>query len=112
MRPAGYSPRVMLRLARHLVSFLIVLAPVAVAAPAASAFLDEYCADCHDSDTKKGGLDLTALPWNLEERSSFDEWVKVFDLVSDGHMPPPKKKTRPDSATARAFLVKIGDALR
>src|SRR5438093_1193595 len=102
----------MLRSVRPLLLLLFLAAPVMAAAPSSRAFLEEYCTDCHDAESKKGGLDLTSLAWNLEERSSFDEWVKVFDLVSEGHMPPPKKKTRPDSATARAFLAKIGDALR
>ena len=25
------------------------------------AFIEKYCTECHDADSKKGGLDLTAL---------------------------------------------------
>jgi hypothetical protein len=29
--------------------------------PAAKSFIENNCADCHDSTTKEAGLDLTAL---------------------------------------------------
>jgi len=100
----------MLLFARHLFSLLFVGAAMADV-PSSRVFLEEHCTDCHDAETKKGGLDLTALAWDLEERSSFDEWVKVFDLVSKGEMPP-KKKARPEAAATRAFLARIGNELR
>jgi hypothetical protein len=31
--------------------------------------------ECHDSESKKGGVDLASLEWNLERRGSFDSWV-------------------------------------
>ena len=78
------------------------------AAPAASSeaplppFLEKNCIDCHDSDSKKGNLDLTALgaKFNLEA------WVKIHDRVRDGEMPPPKK-AHPDAASVQAFLTSI-----
>ena len=91
--------------------FSILLAPIASAAMAPSEFIEQYCADCHDADEKKGGLDLASLPWDLEKRSNFDEWVKVVDLVAKGEMPP-KKKARPDAGAAHAFLAGIGGELR
>ncbi len=27
----------------------------------ATAFIEQHCADCHDGETKKGGLDLVSL---------------------------------------------------
>ncbi len=83
----------------------------AKAAPAPNAFLEKYCADCHDADEKKGGLDLSSLPWDLENRENFDEWVKVVDLVAKGEMPP-KKKERPETGATHAFLAGIGNELR
>lgn len=79
--------------------------------PEIAAFLDDHCADCHDGASKKGGLDLTALGWDLQRRESFETWVKVFDALNDGVMPP-KKKPRPDPAAARAFLASLGGELR
>lgn len=90
---------------------LLACTPAVQALPATNAFLEEHCVDCHDSDLKKGGLDLTALEWNPEKRESFDSWVKVFDMLERGMMPP-KKKPRPDAAAAQAFLVSIGNELR
>src|SRR4051812_38484509 len=92
--------------------FLLPLAPISgVAAMTPAAFIEEYCANCHDADEKKGGLDLTSLAWDLEKRSNFDEWVKVVDFVAERHMPP-KKKARPETAAAHAFLEGLGDELR
>jgi Protein of unknown function (DUF1592)/Protein of unknown function (DUF1588)/Protein of unknown function (DUF1587)/Protein of unknown function (DUF1585)/Protein of unknown function (DUF1595) len=81
------------------------------AAQTRDAFIEQYCADCHDGETKKGGLELTGLQWDLEKRSNFDEWVKVFDRVTKGEMPP-KKKERPDPAATTAFLSGVGQDLR
>jgi hypothetical protein len=96
---------------RNFFAFLLLCVPASAAAPKVAAFTDEYCADCHDTETKKGGLDLTSFAWNPEQRPNFDEWVKVFDLVSKGEMPP-KKKSRPDEKAAREFLANIGNELR
>lgn len=85
----------------------LISAPLAKASQERNAFIEQYCADCHDHETKKGGLDLTALQWDLEKRPNFDEWVKVFDRVTKGEMPP-KKKARPDAAAETAFLAGIG----
>ncbi|MHA3775407.1 DUF1592 domain-containing protein [Verrucomicrobiota bacterium sgz303538] len=84
--------------------------PVFQAVSATTEFLDEYCVECHDAETKKGGIDLTALEWNMTRRESFDSWVKVFDVLKKGEMPP-KKRERPDTEATRAFLSGIGDEL-
>jgi len=96
---------------RRLFPLLIALAPGAFAASKPADFIEQHCADCHDTETKKGGLDLTSLGWNLDERENFDRWVKIVDAVSKGEMPP-KKKARPDAAAASAFLTNIGGELR
>ena len=101
----------MLPLVRRLLLLLIAVSPGANAAAVPSAFIEQYCADCHDADEKKGGLDLTSLAWNLDERENFDRWVKVVDAVTKGEMPP-KKKGRPEPADASAFLGNIGGELR
>ena len=66
-------------------------------------FFEKHCTECHDSDVKKGGLDLTALQWKPEDRANFDTWVKIADRVSDGEMPP-AKKPRPDAAALKIFV--------
>src|SRR5258708_83428 len=38
-------------------------------------FLDSHCLECHDAQTKKGGLDLTRLKFDLKSPTNFSEWV-------------------------------------
>ncbi len=71
--------------------------------PQVSAFFDKHCTECHDAETKKGDLDLTALKFDLQDSKAFAMWVKVHDRVSEGEMPP-KKKKQPEPAVVSAFL--------
>ncbi|NDA65922.1 MAG: hypothetical protein EBY09_04655 [Verrucomicrobia bacterium] len=73
----------------------------AVAAPAE--FFGRHCIDCHDAETKKGGLDLTALALKVGDSANFATWVKVHDRVANGEMPP-KKKARPPAEATCALL--------
>jgi hypothetical protein len=66
-------------------------------------FIASHCLDCHDTETKKGNLDLTALRFDTDDPKAFAAWVTVHDRVRDGEMPP-KKKAQPDAATRAAFL--------
>lgn len=54
-------------------------------------FLDQQCLACHDTETKKGGLALDKLAFDLEDAKNFDQWLRVFDRVDKGEMPPPNK---------------------
>ena len=65
------------------------------------AFLQKHCTECHDAETKKGGLDLTALRTDFGKEDEFHRWVKVYDRMLSGEMPP-KKQPRPAPADARA----------
>lgn len=71
-------------------------------------FVSKYCVDCHDSETKKANLDLTALKWDLN--SAFSTWALVDDRVARGEMPPAKKK-RPAEADLRSFTNYLSKAL-
>ena len=66
--------------------------------------IGNYCTDCHDADEKKGGLDLEALEWKPDDRANLEKWVKVYDFVDKGEMPPKKRKQRPEAAEAEEFL--------
>ena len=70
-------------------------------------FLDQHCMDCHDADTKKGALDLSALPTDGADAASLKKWVRVFDRVAAGEMPPPKKK-QPSEDAVREFMGTLG----
>src|SRR5688500_2251191 len=65
-------------------------------------FIEAHCASCHDDVEKKGGLDLTVLALNPQDPKNFAAWVKVYDRVSTGEMPP-KKKPRPPAAEMERF---------
>jgi hypothetical protein len=71
-------------------------------------FLDQHCMDCHDSDAKKGGLDLTALSTDGADAAALKKWVRVFDRVGTGEMPPPKRKSQPSQEAVRAFIATLG----
>lgn len=66
---------------------------VAVPKSVQSSF-DEHCLECHDAETKKGGLNLEQLGTQFREPAQFDTWLKVHDRIRAGEMPP-KKKARP-----------------
>jgi hypothetical protein len=95
---------------------LIVLGPAHASGAAdlagqAQAFFSENCFICHDADTKKGGLDLSALGWKPNDILAFDRWVEVFDKVDKQKMPPPSRK-RPDPAARAKFLEVLRTELR
>lgn len=83
---------------------LVSAPPASAADKGREAFLDQYCIECHDADTKKGNLDLTSLKFDLKNPKPFAEWVKVHDRVRDGEMPPKKKKTQPAQEEVKTFL--------
>jgi Protein of unknown function (DUF1592)/Protein of unknown function (DUF1588)/Protein of unknown function (DUF1585)/Protein of unknown function (DUF1587)/Protein of unknown function (DUF1595)/Planctomycete cytochrome C len=58
-------------------------------------FLERYCYECHDADTKKGDLDLTSLKQDFTDPRLFEKWEKVHDVIAKDEMPPKKKKRPP-----------------
>lgn len=84
-------------------------APAAV--PAFQPFLDQHCLECHDTETKKGGLDLSALSTDGADAAALKKWVQVFDRVAAGEMPPPQKKEQPSQDAMRDFMAALGGDL-
>lgn len=97
-------------------SFIAVLAALLLQSAGAAVpdqlqpFLDKHCVDCHDADSKKGNLDLTALSFDLHNPKEFTAWVNVYDRVANGEMPP-KKKPKPEAAAAKAFTSGLSASL-
>src|SRR3954447_9844016 len=88
-----------------------VVAPRGEAAPGGlDRFIGKHCVECHDAETKKGGLDLVALKFNPGEPANFATWVTIHDRVSAGEMPP-KKQARPAPAELRLFTNSLSSAL-
>src|SRR6266536_4154160 len=91
---------------------LFALTPGRAVAPRGDigTFVEKYCSDCHDAETKKGGLDLTALKLEPDNPTNFALWVKVHDRVANGEMPP-KKKARPEQTELEAFTRTLSSSL-
>lgn len=66
-------------------------------------FLSENCIRCHSDEACEGGLDLKQLKFDLKVSELFEKWVRVYDLVASGQMPP-NSEPRPSSNTSKAFL--------
>ena len=75
-----------------------------------SQFFSKHCVECHDADTKKGNLDLTALKPNFADAENFARWVKVHDRIESGEMPP-KKKARPPAKDTAVVVKGLRESL-
>src|SRR6185437_5926606 len=91
--------------------FCGTVAPAADLPTAARTFINARCTECHDSDSKKGGLDLTTLPVQLDDPASESRWILVHDRVMRGEMPPKEKTTPPPANERQAFLKSMGGFL-
>ena len=56
-------------------------------------FLESYCLDCHDEETKKGNISLENLREVSAESASL--WKRVWEQVALKEMPPRKKSSQP-----------------
>lgn len=80
--------------------------------PAMRTLIKQHCAECHDAETKKGDLDLTALSFALSDRSVLETWLAVVEQVDSGDMPPAKKVERPSTSAVTAALTPLRAALK
>ena len=99
-----------MRLIFALVGALAGAAQLSAAAALDPKFFAAHCTECHDAQTKKGNLDLTALPADFADAENFARWVKVHDRLEFGEMPP-KKKSRPSAKETAATLKTLREAL-
>src|SRR4051794_17661633 len=74
-------------------------------------FLEEHCFGCHGDETQKGGLRLDTLGQQLDEAKIFGQWADVYERVSTGEMPPPKRKSQPSPDARSAFVNEVKRAL-
>lgn len=65
-------------------------------------FFEQHCYECHDDLSTKGGLDLTALPTDLSDEANLVDWIRIYDRVAAGEMPP-KEEPRPGEDQITAF---------
>lgn len=71
-----------------LLVLMLRLASQAAVPTRLAALIEQSCVECHDKDTAKGSLDLTALSFDLNDRSVSERWVRIHDRVESGEMPP------------------------
>ena len=56
-------------------------------------FIDDYCLDCHDAETKKGNVSLENLTTVSADNASM--WKRIWEQVALKEMPPRKKTNQP-----------------
>src|SRR5688500_4443664 len=98
-------------------AFAAVLIALALAAQASAndlkpgaTFLKRHCADCHEGKSAEGNLDLAALSHDLADSRTQQRWVRIFDRVKAGEMPP-KDADKPKHDETAAFLRSTGSWL-
>ena len=110
-RKACNRARTLIRLA---VVFLLSVsfAQGALVPDSVMSMIDTRCSSCHNDEDKKGELDLTSpsLLSLTSEPKNFALWVKIFDRVNSGEMPP-KPKPRPSAAELTAFTETLSATL-
>ncbi len=84
--------------------------PAAELPPQVGAFFAAHCVSCHDAQTKKGGLDLAALPPAFDDPATVARWVRLYDRVKAGEMPPASRPRPPQTETGLA-LQAVADTL-
>ncbi len=65
-------------------------------------FFEAHCYECHDELSEKGGLDLYAISTDLSDPAILEKWVRIYDRVAHGEMPPKDKKA-PTNGEKRLF---------
>lgn len=52
------------------------------------ALFQKYCFDCHDTQSKEGGVDLEELSFDLNTVEAAERWQKILGALNSGEMPP------------------------
>jgi hypothetical protein len=73
-------------------------------------FFENHCYECHDDVSEKGGLDLYSLSTDLTDPGTMQKWVRIFDRVADGEMPP-EDEPQPNASERSAFSQLLGQPL-
>lgn len=71
------------------------------------AFIDTHCLDCHDSDAKKGDLDLSGFTNEDAVMRDRAIWRSVYEKIESHQMPPPKQKSQPTDAERQELMAWI-----
>ncbi len=63
-----------------------------------------HCHECHNSETKEGGLDLASSKTDLNDAQLRTQWIHVFDRVRKKEMPPAPQQL-PDTQRDQLLLI-------
>ena len=91
----------------------LALTPVAFSADFTdklTPFFNKHCYECHDASSAEGGLDLDDLSRDLDDEAVMEKWVRLYDRVADGEMPP-GGNVAPSGGEKRLFSEDLGPAL-
>lgn len=75
-----------------------------------SPFVAKYCLDCHDHQTKSGGLNFEDLSGKADSIESLARWVQMHDRVAVREMPP-KDEAQPTDDERKSFLAELARQL-
>ncbi len=73
-------------------------------------FLASYCFECHDSETREGGVDLEALALKITTVEQAEKWQKVLNVLNSGEMPP-EDYEQPDNVEKADFLDNLAQTM-
>lgn len=91
---------------RHLFA-AVLLIPVWSSAADFRTFIDTHCLDCHDSEMKKGDLDLSGFTDEDAVMQNRAIWRSVYEKIESHQMPPPKQKSQPTEAQRQELMAWI-----
>ena len=72
--------------------------------------INQHCVACHDGEAKEGNLDLLSLKKQPITPDSLETWIKVYDRVQTGEMPP-AGELRLDKASLNKFLAPLAEQI-
>jgi len=75
-------------------------------------FLSDYCTNCHDEDSQKGDVDLSAISFDLTAGHDMELWKTVLRQLHLEEMPPAKKKRQPTQHEKDAVMAWINGELK
>ena len=109
-RKSGLSGLAIFMLALGLGHF-VHAAPQQVPVPHDSRpFLASYCFECHDSETREGGVDLETLALEITTVEQAEKWQKILNVLNSGEMPP-KDSEQPGSVEKANFLDELAQTM-
>ncbi len=96
-----------------LVSMLLVMNPSLLAQQMSARslqLLEAQCGSCHSGESAAGNLDLSQLSADLHQPENHDQWIRIFDRIQKGQMPPADAE-RNESQLAELLLL-LGSVLQ